>query len=85
MPYPYATADHQRLNAEQFARAGAAIVVADAELDPARLRTEVGGLQGDPARLAAMAQATRAAARPGRGGRASPRSCWGLAGERAAA
>ena len=33
VPYPYATADHQRKNAEWMVKAGAALMVADAELD----------------------------------------------------
>jgi UDP-N-acetylglucosamine--N-acetylmuramyl-(pentapeptide) pyrophosphoryl-undecaprenol N-acetylglucosamine transferase len=64
VPYPYATADHQRLNAEHFARAGAAEIMLDAELDPVRLRAAVERLQREPARLAAMSQAMRGEARP---------------------
>ncbi|HEY1479098.1 MAG TPA: UDP-N-acetylglucosamine--N-acetylmuramyl-(pentapeptide) pyrophosphoryl-undecaprenol N-acetylglucosamine transferase [Gaiellales bacterium] len=64
VPYPYATADHQRLNAEHFERAGAAVVLADADLDATRLRAEVASLQGDPARLAGMSRAMRGEARP---------------------
>jgi UDP-N-acetylglucosamine--N-acetylmuramyl-(pentapeptide) pyrophosphoryl-undecaprenol N-acetylglucosamine transferase len=64
VPYPYATADHQTLNAEHFARAGGAIVLADSELDGDRLRREVVALQADPTRLAAMAAAMRGQARP---------------------
>ena len=45
-------------------QAGAAVIVPDAELTPERLRREVDALMGDPARLAAMAAASRALARP---------------------
>jgi UDP-N-acetylglucosamine--N-acetylmuramyl-(pentapeptide) pyrophosphoryl-undecaprenol N-acetylglucosamine transferase len=64
IPYPYATADHQARNAEHFRRAGGAIVVADAELDPQGLRRQVALLQADPGRLASMAAARRREARP---------------------
>ena len=64
VPYPHASADHQTANARWMADAGAAIVVPDAELTPARLGTEVGGLLGDPSALAAMASASAALARP---------------------
>jgi UDP-N-acetylglucosamine--N-acetylmuramyl-(pentapeptide) pyrophosphoryl-undecaprenol N-acetylglucosamine transferase len=64
VPYPRATADHQTANARHMERAGAAIVIPDAELDPARLRREVASLLGAPDRMAAMAKAARAASRP---------------------
>jgi len=64
VPYPHATADHQTANARWMADAGAATVVADAELDAARLRAEVDALLGDGERLDAMARASAAIARP---------------------
>jgi UDP-N-acetylglucosamine--N-acetylmuramyl-(pentapeptide) pyrophosphoryl-undecaprenol N-acetylglucosamine transferase len=64
VPYPYASADHQSANARWMAQAGAAVVVADAELTPARLSSEVAQLLGDPARLAAMGRASASLARP---------------------
>jgi UDP-N-acetylglucosamine--N-acetylmuramyl-(pentapeptide) pyrophosphoryl-undecaprenol N-acetylglucosamine transferase len=64
VPYPHATADHQTANARWMAEGGAAIVIPDAELTPERLRTEVDGLLGDPARLQAMGRASAALARP---------------------
>jgi UDP-N-acetylglucosamine--N-acetylmuramyl-(pentapeptide) pyrophosphoryl-undecaprenol N-acetylglucosamine transferase len=64
IPYPYATADHQTDNARWMERAGAAVVVADAELTPARLAQEVGRLLADPGRLASMGRASAALARP---------------------
>jgi UDP-N-acetylglucosamine--N-acetylmuramyl-(pentapeptide) pyrophosphoryl-undecaprenol N-acetylglucosamine transferase len=64
VPYPHASADHQTANARWMADAGAAIVVADADLTPERLRAEVDGLMGDPARLQAMGRASAALARP---------------------
>jgi UDP-N-acetylglucosamine--N-acetylmuramyl-(pentapeptide) pyrophosphoryl-undecaprenol N-acetylglucosamine transferase len=64
VPYPHATADHQSANAAWMERAGAATVLADAELSPERLLAEVGGILGDPSRLAEMAAASLALARP---------------------
>ncbi len=64
IPYPYATADHQTANAHYMAQAGAAVVIADSELTPARLAQEAGRLLADPSRLAAMARASAAMARP---------------------
>ena len=64
VPYPYATADHQTSNARFMERAGAAVIIPDRELTPARLAGEVGSLLADPGRLAAMARASAALARP---------------------
>jgi UDP-N-acetylglucosamine--N-acetylmuramyl-(pentapeptide) pyrophosphoryl-undecaprenol N-acetylglucosamine transferase len=64
VPYPHASADHQTANARWMAEAGAAIVVADRDLTPERLRAEVDGLLDDPARLEAMGRASAALARP---------------------
>ena len=64
IPYPYATADHQAANARFMERAGAAVVIPDAELTGARLAQEVGALLADRTRLAAMANASAALARP---------------------
>jgi UDP-N-acetylglucosamine--N-acetylmuramyl-(pentapeptide) pyrophosphoryl-undecaprenol N-acetylglucosamine transferase len=47
-----------------MAAGGAAIVIPDDELTPERLRAEVDGLLGDPARLEAMGRASAALARP---------------------
>ena len=64
VPYPRATGDHQSANARWMEQAGAAVVVPDAELSAARLSREVGALLGDADRLAAMAAASAALARP---------------------
>lgn len=64
VPWPGATADHQRRNARPFATAGAAVVVEDAELDGPRLRAEIAVLLGDPEGLAAMGEAMSRLARP---------------------
>lgn len=64
IPYPHASGDHQTSNARWMAEAGAAVIVPDDEVTPERLRAEVDALVGDPDRLAAMAAASRALARP---------------------
>jgi UDP-N-acetylglucosamine--N-acetylmuramyl-(pentapeptide) pyrophosphoryl-undecaprenol N-acetylglucosamine transferase len=42
VPYPHAAADHQSTNARWMADAGAAVVIADAELTGARLGRQLG-------------------------------------------
>jgi UDP-N-acetylglucosamine--N-acetylmuramyl-(pentapeptide) pyrophosphoryl-undecaprenol N-acetylglucosamine transferase len=64
VPYPHATADHQTKNAAWLARAGAAVLVPDAELTGQTLRELVGAVLMDRRRLAAMADASRALGRP---------------------
>jgi UDP-N-acetylglucosamine--N-acetylmuramyl-(pentapeptide) pyrophosphoryl-undecaprenol N-acetylglucosamine transferase len=63
-PYPYASADHQRKNAQWMAGAGAAVVVDDGQMTGERLATLVGQLLGDRRRLAAMADASKSLGRP---------------------
>ena len=62
VPYPYATSDHQGLNAVHFERGGGAIVVREHDLP--RVPALVEELLGDPARLRRMSEAMRALARP---------------------
>ncbi len=64
VPYPHATADHQATNAEWMTRAGAALAIADSELDPARLRELASELLEDRERLERMAAASRSLAMP---------------------
>jgi UDP-N-acetylglucosamine--N-acetylmuramyl-(pentapeptide) pyrophosphoryl-undecaprenol N-acetylglucosamine transferase len=64
IPYPHAAADHQTANARWMERGGAAVVVSDSELNPARLARETAALLGDPQRMRAMAAAARRLARP---------------------
>lgn len=64
VPYPHATADHQNANARWMADGGAAVVVPDGELTGERLAHEVAALLHDRSRLAAMANASAALARP---------------------
>ncbi len=58
VPYPHATDDHQTANARAYARAGAARVVADVDLDAALLRRELDAALAPPA-LAALRAAAR--------------------------
>jgi UDP-N-acetylglucosamine--N-acetylmuramyl-(pentapeptide) pyrophosphoryl-undecaprenol N-acetylglucosamine transferase len=62
VPYPFATADHQTLNARHFVRAGGAILVPELDLDdaPELVRT----LLDDEPRLREMGAAMLGAARP---------------------
>ena len=62
VPYPFATADHQALNAQHFVAAGGAIMVRELDLDdvPELVRT----LLDDSPRLQRMSDAMLRAARP---------------------
>ncbi len=69
VPFPAAVDDHQTRNAAVLVAAGAARLVAEGEHFDQRLRTVLGELLGDGvaacrARLATMARAARALARP---------------------
>ncbi|MFP4149615.1 MAG: undecaprenyldiphospho-muramoylpentapeptide beta-N-acetylglucosaminyltransferase [Nitriliruptoraceae bacterium] len=64
VPYPHATADHQRENAAALARAGGAVLIEDDELDGDRLVAAVAPLLDDPALAEAMARSARAFGRP---------------------
>jgi UDP-N-acetylglucosamine--N-acetylmuramyl-(pentapeptide) pyrophosphoryl-undecaprenol N-acetylglucosamine transferase len=61
VPYPYATGDHQTLNARHFERGGGAVVVPNPEI--ASVPALVGSLLADPGRLAAMRAAMLSMAR----------------------
>ncbi len=63
VPYPHATADHQRKNARWMVDGGAALLVDDAGLTGEVLGGLVDELLGDPRRLAAMAAASAALGR----------------------
>ena len=63
VPYPHAAADHQTENARTLLEAGAAVVVADAEL-PARFGTELRLLLDDAARRGQMGERARTLGHP---------------------
>jgi UDP-N-acetylglucosamine--N-acetylmuramyl-(pentapeptide) pyrophosphoryl-undecaprenol N-acetylglucosamine transferase len=78
VPYPHAVDDHQTANARFLTEAGAALLIPEPQLDPARLAAELDGL--DRTRALAMAQAARALAMPG-ATETVARSCLDLARE----
>ncbi|MGH2569241.1 MAG: undecaprenyldiphospho-muramoylpentapeptide beta-N-acetylglucosaminyltransferase [Bacteroidota bacterium] len=63
VPYPYAAADHQTLNARALVDAGAAVMIRDPELQT-DLRTELLDLLEDEHRRATMAQASKRLGKP---------------------
>ena len=64
VPLPHAADEHQLRNAEAFARAGAAQLVLDRDMDGGRLFEEVGKLRSQPQLLESMGQRARAFAHP---------------------
>lgn len=64
VPFPGAVDDHQTANARVLVRAGAAVLVPDAELSGARLASEVETLLQDADRLADMRRRSEELARP---------------------
>lgn len=64
VPLPGAPGDHQTQNARRLADAGAAVMVADAELDADRLEEELDRLVGDRADRDRMSAAARLLGRP---------------------
>jgi UDP-N-acetylglucosamine--N-acetylmuramyl-(pentapeptide) pyrophosphoryl-undecaprenol N-acetylglucosamine transferase len=75
VPLPTATDDHQRRNAEAFARAGGAVVLDERGLTGARMADEVLALVADPARRAAMGRRSRTLARPDAAERIADKVC----------
>ena len=64
VPYPFATDDHQTGNARRVVEAGAALLVADSDLDGPQYGDAVIGLLLDRHRRAEMASAARTLGRP---------------------
>ncbi len=64
VPFAASADAHQTANAQDIAERGAALVIRESQLDADRLVAQVTGLLDDPARLARMAKAARAAGRP---------------------
>lgn len=64
IPYPFASGDHQRINALSLQREGAAICLGPAEATVERMASEVRRLVEHRSRLVAMAQAARRLGRP---------------------
>ncbi len=64
VPFPQAADDHQRKNAEAFARAGAAEMLVESEMSGEVLLERLSGLLGDSRRLEAMAERVLGLAKP---------------------
>jgi UDP-N-acetylglucosamine--N-acetylmuramyl-(pentapeptide) pyrophosphoryl-undecaprenol N-acetylglucosamine transferase len=64
VPFPFATDDHQRKNAEAFERAGAGRLVLQQELTPERLAGELTRLIENPGEIDRMEEASRKLGRP---------------------
>lgn len=64
IPYRFAADDHQRVNAERVAAAGAAIVLPEVDATPERLARAIEQCTHEPGQLTAMALAAAAFARP---------------------
>jgi len=64
IPFPYATHNHQALNAAFLADAGAAVVISQADLPRYDLAEVITGLFNDAGRLAAMGAASAEEAKP---------------------
>lgn len=64
VPYPHAPGDHQRLNAAELVRVGAAVVVSDEQAVATNTGPIVESILDDPGRLEAMSSAALSTARP---------------------
>lgn len=64
IPYPFATADHQRYNAEALQREGAAEMVLQKDLTPALLAGKLSSLLFDEERLKRMAEQSKKMGKP---------------------
>jgi UDP-N-acetylglucosamine--N-acetylmuramyl-(pentapeptide) pyrophosphoryl-undecaprenol N-acetylglucosamine transferase len=71
VPFPYAADDHQFRNAESLAKAGAARLVLDKEMNGRRLFDEVMRLAGELELLRSMGEKARQFAKPGAAERAA--------------
>jgi UDP-N-acetylglucosamine--N-acetylmuramyl-(pentapeptide) pyrophosphoryl-undecaprenol N-acetylglucosamine transferase len=64
VPFPFATDDHQRKNAEAFANAGAGRMILQKDLTPERLAQELAWFIEHPAEITRMEEASRKLGRP---------------------
>jgi UDP-N-acetylglucosamine--N-acetylmuramyl-(pentapeptide) pyrophosphoryl-undecaprenol N-acetylglucosamine transferase len=62
VPYPFAADDHQTRNAEIFAKAGAAILMPESQLNATTLVEAVDSIVNDPKTSQSMTNAARALA-----------------------
>jgi UDP-N-acetylglucosamine--N-acetylmuramyl-(pentapeptide) pyrophosphoryl-undecaprenol N-acetylglucosamine transferase len=63
VPLPTAIDDHQTMNARHYTAGGAALAIAEKDLDPKSLAQALAGCLGDLGRLIAMAEGARGEAR----------------------
>lgn len=73
VPFAAAADNHQKRNAEELVKVGAAVMITEAELKAPRLRDELTTLLTSPERLAGMSQAARTQAHPAAAQRISDR------------
>lgn len=59
VPFPFASDDHQKKNAESLVKKGAAVMIVQKDLTPVRLKEEILKLKNDPSRLQSMANAIK--------------------------
>ena len=64
IPYPYASENHQEINARALEKNGAALVIKDSDLTGEILSAKIQELISDPAKLQAMAKSAVAMAYP---------------------
>jgi len=64
IPFPFATDDHQRKNAEAFERTGAGRMILQQELTPERLASEIIRLIGNMDEITTMEEASRRLGKP---------------------
>jgi UDP-N-acetylglucosamine--N-acetylmuramyl-(pentapeptide) pyrophosphoryl-undecaprenol N-acetylglucosamine transferase len=64
VPFPYATDNHQEVNARSLVEAGAALMFRESELDGPKLATAIKELHDDPARRQKMERASGLLGRP---------------------
>ena len=64
VPYPYAAANHQRINAKSLLENGACMYVEDAELEPNKLRTIIIELINNPTKMSYLKQNSSYLAKP---------------------
>jgi len=64
VPFPYATDDHQTVNAHSMVRNGAAILIQEKDLTGAKLADELRAVEGDRERLRKMARESALLGRP---------------------
>ncbi|TMA25886.1 MAG: undecaprenyldiphospho-muramoylpentapeptide beta-N-acetylglucosaminyltransferase [Deltaproteobacteria bacterium] len=64
VPFPFATDDHQTVNAHSLVQSGAALLLPEKDLTGDRLAQELRGLEGDRERLRKMSRASGLLGRP---------------------